>query len=196
MNATRYKIREMLRGFGLPLETGTGGRTKYNRTRAGLAKSHWADAACVGASTPESWKPIKGTVHHIRSKSYARRGRRQVCLPCKVGFTTHHKPCGHKNRGPKTFCPGKSISRAKAGVRFFGYQTPDVVRVEIPKGKNAGVHIVRLGVRANGSFDMKPKSGKHSRAAKTFKGSYKHIKRLVDRCGSFEYDFDLVAGGH
>ena len=160
MNATRYKTHDMLRGFGVPLETGTGGRTKYNRTRAGLEKSHWADAACVGASTPERWKLDKGTVHQIRTKSYARRGRRQVCLVNASGF-------------PR--------SGAKSGVRFFGYQTGDVVQVEIPKGKNAGVHVVRLSVRSDGRFDMKPENGK------MFTGSYRYIVGLMDRCGSFEY---------
>ena len=32
---------------------GSGGRTKFNRTTRGLSKTHWLDAACVGASTPE-----------------------------------------------------------------------------------------------------------------------------------------------
>ena len=167
MNAIRDKIRDMLRGFGLPLETGTGGRTKYNRTRAGLDKTHWADAACVGASTPESWQPVKGAAHRIRAKSYARRGRRQMCLVNAIGFP---------RVGPK------------AGVRFFGYQTGDVVRAEIPKGKNVGVHMVRLSVSVDGSFLMKPRSGE------AFKSSYKYITRLVDRCGSFEYEFNTVTG--
>lgn len=68
MNAARYAIRDMLEGFGLPVETGTGGQTKYNRTRAGLAKSHWADAACVGASTAEGWRVPAGEAQEIRAR--------------------------------------------------------------------------------------------------------------------------------
>ncbi|MCC3412341.1 MULTISPECIES: hypothetical protein, partial [unclassified Microcoleus] len=30
---------------GLPVTTGTGGQTQYNRTRMGLPKTHWLDAA-------------------------------------------------------------------------------------------------------------------------------------------------------
>ena len=52
VNATRWKLFEVLKQFGLPIETGTGGRTKYNRERLQLPKAHWIDAACVGASTP------------------------------------------------------------------------------------------------------------------------------------------------
>ena len=37
-----------LKQTGLPIEVSTGGKTKYNRTRLGLPKTHWLDAACVG----------------------------------------------------------------------------------------------------------------------------------------------------
>ena len=80
MNAARYAIRDLLEGFGLPLETGTGGQTKYNRTRAGMAKSHWADAACVGASTAEVWRVPAGEAQEIRAKSYARPANAQAIL--------------------------------------------------------------------------------------------------------------------
>jgi hypothetical protein len=36
-----------LQATGLPLEAGSGGRTKYNRSVRGLPKTHWLDAACV-----------------------------------------------------------------------------------------------------------------------------------------------------
>ena len=52
MNATRWALYHRLAALGLPLETGTGGQTKWNRTRRELPKTHWLDAACVGASTP------------------------------------------------------------------------------------------------------------------------------------------------
>jgi len=53
VNATRWLLFERLQGLGLPLETGTGGRTQWNRTRRGMPKTHWVDASCVGASTPD-----------------------------------------------------------------------------------------------------------------------------------------------
>ena len=53
VNQTRWALYRRLVATGLPVEVGTGGRTKFNRTRLGLPKAHWHDAACVGSSTPE-----------------------------------------------------------------------------------------------------------------------------------------------
>ena len=60
VNATRWLLFERLQRLGLPLETGTGGRTQWNRTRRGLPKTHWVDASCVGASPPEvvHWQQV------------------------------------------------------------------------------------------------------------------------------------------
>src|SRR5262245_8503585 len=46
VNATRWALFHQLAVQGLPLETGTGGGTKWNRTVRGLPKTHWTDAAC------------------------------------------------------------------------------------------------------------------------------------------------------
>jgi len=48
VNSTRWAVFENLKQTGLPVTTGTGGRTQYNRTRMGVPKSHWLDAVCVG----------------------------------------------------------------------------------------------------------------------------------------------------
>src|SRR4028119_230800 len=53
VNATRWELYRRLQSTGLPVEAGSGGRTKFNRKTRGLQKTHWADAVCVGASTPE-----------------------------------------------------------------------------------------------------------------------------------------------
>ena len=175
MNATRYAIRDMLEGFGLPVETGTGGQTKYNRTRAGLAKSHWADAACVGASTAEGWRVPAGEAQEIRAKSYARRGRRQTCLTDKSGF-----PAQAYGRPPE----------AKRGVRFFGYQTGDVVKVVKGKGKWAGAYRGRISVRASGTFVFSPRNKKTQ--PPSFQAG--EIVGLLDRCGSYEYSARMITG--
>ena len=49
INATRWALFNTLTATGLPVETGSGGRTKYNRTRLDIPKTHALDAACVGA---------------------------------------------------------------------------------------------------------------------------------------------------
>ena len=48
VNATRRVLFEALRRTGLPVTGHSGGRTKFNRTRLGIPKSHALDAACVG----------------------------------------------------------------------------------------------------------------------------------------------------
>lgn len=52
INTIRWALYERLQNTGLPIEVGTGGRTKYNRVLRGFPKTHWLDAVCVGASTP------------------------------------------------------------------------------------------------------------------------------------------------
>src|SRR5438876_11786618 len=44
---------ERLKALGLPVECGSGGRTKRNRLRQGVPKEHRTDAAAVGQRTPE-----------------------------------------------------------------------------------------------------------------------------------------------
>ena len=48
MNATRSALVERLRVLGLPVTGWSGGRTRWNRDRFGLPKTHALDALCVG----------------------------------------------------------------------------------------------------------------------------------------------------
>jgi hypothetical protein len=61
VNVTRWALFHRLAALGLPVETGTGGETKWNRTVRELPKTHWLDAACVGASTPPQLR-VNGTL--------------------------------------------------------------------------------------------------------------------------------------
>jgi len=130
VNATRWTLFQRLAQTGLPVECGSGGRTKYNRTVRGLAKSHWHDAACVGASTPETlW--LRGiTPLPIRAMGH---GTRQRCRTDKYGFPRAHR------------------ARQK---RFFGFQTGDIVKAVVPHGKYVGTWISRVVVKASGWFDL------------------------------------------
>ncbi|MDF5717434.1 MAG: RNA-guided endonuclease IscB [Rhizonema sp. NSF051] len=130
VNATRFKLLEVLRATGLPVETGSGGLTKFNRTNLGLPKTHYFDAACVGISTPEKLivkgvKPliIKATGH----------GSRQMAVTDKFGFPKSHK----------------------TNIKFhFGFRTGDIVKAYVPKGKNVGLHLGRVTTRKTGQFDI------------------------------------------
>lgn len=50
VNSTRWALYNKLKEFNLPINTGSGGLTKYNRISQGYPKKHWIDAACVGSS--------------------------------------------------------------------------------------------------------------------------------------------------
>jgi HNH endonuclease/RRXRR protein len=130
VNSVRWALWQGLQCFGLPLEVGTGGRTKWNRTRLGLAKSHWADAACVGASTPDYLNAAVGSVLLIVAKGH---GSRQTCGTNACGFPTRHR---------------------RRQKRWFGFRTGDLVRAVIPSGKYVGTHAGRVAVRRKPSFKL------------------------------------------
>lgn len=135
INATRWVLYGRLRATGLPLETGTGGRTKWNRTRQDLPKTHWLDAACVGASTPEHLASAGITPLLIAATGWQ---CRQMCLMDKRGF-------------PRT--------RAKVQSRVKGFRTGDMVRAVVKQGVKAGTYVGRVSVRATGSFNVTTPSG-------------------------------------
>jgi 5-methylcytosine-specific restriction endonuclease McrA len=135
VNATRWNLYEKLKETGLPVEVGTGGRTKYNRTIRGLDKTHYWDAACVGASTPEMLitsgvKPLL-----IAAKGH---GTRQQCRTDKFGF-------------PNRYC-----SRTKFHKQF---QTGDIVKAVVTSGKKVGTYVGRVATRATGSFNISTTDG-------------------------------------
>lgn len=133
VNATRWALFHQLCITGLPVECGTGGRTKYNRTRLALPKTHWLDAAGVGASTPESLHLLTLQAYLITSVG---RGSRQRCRTNAHGF------------------PRRYLSRGK---RHFGFQTGDIVHATVPRGTHIGVHVGRVTVRQRASFNLKGK---------------------------------------
>ncbi len=136
VNATRFCLFNRLKSTNLPVETGTGGRTSYNRTRLKLPKTHWLDAACVGVVS--SLKILTSKPLLIKAKGW---GSRQMCTTNKYGFPIKHK----------TRCQ-----------TFFGFKTGDMVQATLPRGKFAGTHVGRLIVRASGVFEMISSKGKVS----------------------------------
>jgi len=135
VNTTRWALYERLRQTGLPVETGTGGRTKWNRTTRELPKTHWLDAACVGASTPEHLI-TKGIVPLLITATG--RQRRQMCLMNQFGF-------------PRTKGKGPSMVR--------GFRTGDIAKAIIPKGTKVGTYVGRVAVRETGYFNITTTTG-------------------------------------
>jgi 5-methylcytosine-specific restriction endonuclease McrA len=81
VNSTRWALFNGLRTTGWPVSTGSGGLTKFNRTRLNLAKTHWLDAACVGKV--ESLKILTNKPLSIEATGH---GTRQMCRTDKFGF--------------------------------------------------------------------------------------------------------------
>jgi 5-methylcytosine-specific restriction endonuclease McrA len=135
VNCTRWALYERLQAFGLPVECGSGGLTKYNRTQRGLPKSHWLDAVCVGKSTPECLS-IDGVVPLlITAKGH---GSRQMCRMNRFGF-------------PRT--------SPKVAKHVRGFQTGDLVCAVVPTGRKAGTYVGRVAVRSSGSFNITTPAG-------------------------------------
>jgi 5-methylcytosine-specific restriction endonuclease McrA len=135
VNTTRWALYRRLVATGMPVEVGTGGRTKYNRTRLGLPKAHWTDAACVGASTPEALDTRGVRPLLIRATGH---GSRQMCRMDRFGF-------------PRT---GPKHARVVKGFR-----TGDMVRAVVTTGKKQGVYVGRVAVRTSGSFNLTTATG-------------------------------------
>ncbi|NEO38252.1 MAG: HNH endonuclease [Moorea sp. SIOASIH] len=133
VNTTRWKLYHVLKSIGLPVEVGSGGLTKFNRCRQSLPKTHWLDAANVGKVETliiEVTLPLL-----ITAKGH---GTRQLCRTNKYGFPTRH------------------CSR----IKFHkGFQTGDIVRAVVTKGKKIGTYVGRVATRKSGSFNVSTKSG-------------------------------------
>lgn len=138
VNATRWALFDRLKMTGLPLEADTGGRTKFNRVSQGYPKVHWIDAACVGGSGASVIVDPGQAILSIKAMGH---GSRQMCRTDKYGFSAHHR------------------LRQK---QHFGFQTGDMARAIIPKGKYAGIYIGRIVCRAAGNFDISTSRGKIS----------------------------------
>ena len=66
INSTRLALLERLKATGLPVEVSSGGETKFNRNQQQAPNSHWLNAVCVGASTPDNlkWQQVKPMPSH------------------------------------------------------------------------------------------------------------------------------------
>ena len=133
VNSTRWALWNRLKATELPVEVSSGGRTKWNRTRSGIPKTHCLDAACVGQTDViQNWQ------QPVLSIKVTGRGRYQRTLLTKHGF-----PRGY-------------LTRQK---RHFGFQTGDVVKATVTTGKKFGCYLGRAVIRANGSFSIQTAAG-------------------------------------
>jgi len=128
VNSTRWALFMRLKETGLPVSSGSGGLTKFNRTRLKLPKTHWLDAACVGQV--ESLSVLTNKPLLIKATGH---GTRQMCRTDKFGF------------------PSRNVPRNKF---VKGFQTGDIVKAVVTSGKKIGEYVGRVAVRSTGSFNI------------------------------------------
>jgi 5-methylcytosine-specific restriction endonuclease McrA len=128
VNASRQALWEALQDTGLPIEASSGGRTKFNRNRLGVPKSHALDAACVGdVENLTGWQKPALEIKATGRGTY-----------CRTNVNASGFPRGYRTRV-------KVVN---------GFQTGDIVRADVAKGKRSGIHLGRVAVRARGSFKV------------------------------------------
>ena len=133
VNNVRRTLAARLKASQLPVELSSGGRTKFNRYQHSIPKTPAHDAACVGEFNEiENWNIPTLQIN------CAGRGSYQRTRLNKYGF-----PRGYLMRQ-------KSVN---------GFQTGDMVKAVVTKGKKVGEYKGRVSVRANGYFNINDKTG-------------------------------------
>jgi hypothetical protein len=133
VNSTRWALYRRLQATGLPVITGSGGRTQYNRQRLGIPKTHALDAACVGPVTAIThWNVPTLTVRATGRGSYQRTRLNRFGFP--RGYLMRQK-------------------------QVQGFQTGDRVQAQVPSGKKAGTYQGRVAIRATGRFNIQTRQG-------------------------------------
>ena len=135
VNSTRNALVRALSDTGLPVELGSGGKTKYNRYRLHIPKTHALDAVCVGdVGVVVGWKRPTLNIKCTGRGSYSRTTMN------KYGF-----PRGY-------------LMRQK---RVMGFASGDMVRADIPnKLKAAGSYVGKVAIRKTGSFNIQTTTAK------------------------------------
>ena len=165
VNATRWALLNSLKATERAVEASSGGRTKDNRCRLDVPKTHALDAACVG--TVESVTSWRRPTLAIKA---AGRGSYQRTRLDKYGF------------------PRGSLMREKS---VKGFQTGDMVRATVTAGKKIGTYVGRVAVRASGSFNIQ--MGKDVVQGISYR--YCAMVQRADGYGySFNMDSNLSAG--
>ena len=126
VNATRWALFNALSATGLPVRTGSGALTKFNRHCFGVPKEHWFDALCVGRINGVSYDSCM----KVLNVSCAGRGQYKRTRTDKFGF------------------PICYFMRTK---RPHGVGLGDLVRMTVQKGKHPGIWTGRAFPSNDGS---------------------------------------------
>ena len=106
-SARTYTLQELAKNF--EVTTGEGWETYSNRKEVNLPKKHYYDAMCIGDNY--KYKIVTNKVLEVKAQG---RGSRQMCRMDRFGF-------------PRTKAKGSKIVK--------GFQTGDIVKAVVTKGK-------------------------------------------------------------
>ncbi len=165
VNSTRWALWRQLVATGLDVEVGTGGRTKWNRSRLQTPKEHCLDAACVGHVDA-----VERRQQPVLSIKATGRGSYQ-----RTRLTKHGFPRGY-------------LTRSKSA---FGFQTGDMVRAVVTTGKKAGTYLGRVAIRASGSFNIQTAVCKTGNGL--VQGIHHRFCKLVQRADGYGYSWAEIA---
>lgn len=164
VNSTRWKLFNSLKKTGLPVTTGTGAQTKFNRTQQGWPKRHYLDAAMV-SDTPK----LEILTNQPLLIKCAGHGNRQVIHVNKFGFSRKNKS-------------GELVRKSALVKQVKGFQTGDIVKAIVTKGKKIGSYLGKVAIRSTGSFNIKT-------VTETVQGiNYKYCS-IVHRKDGYLYGF-------
>ena len=150
----------------LDVELASGGRTKYNReVILKLPKDHHFDALCVGEVPEQGFVNLNQPVLYIKAQ-----GR------------------GSRFRGNTNKCGVITTKFKDNGKMKFGFQTGDIVKADVPKGKYTGTYIGRINTRSRGTFLLKTTDT-------AFDVNHKYC-RLVQRSDGYSYSQNRTSPAH
>ena len=133
VNSTRWNLANRLKATKLPIELSSGGKTKFNRFRLHIPKTHALDAVCVGeVDLVTNWN-----IPTLQVKCTGRGSYQRTRLD-KYGF-----PRGY-------------LMREKSAK---GFQTGDTVKAVVTQGKKTGKYKGRVAIRASGNFNIATEEG-------------------------------------
>jgi 5-methylcytosine-specific restriction endonuclease McrA len=162
VNATRWALFNALKTTNLPIEIASGGKTKYNRSRLNMPKTHALDAVCVGAvESIEDWNKPTLNIKPMGRGCYQR-----------TRLTAFGFPRGY-------------LTRIK---NIQGFQTGDMVKATVLKGKKNGIHTGRVAVRASGSFNIQT-------ATEVIQGISHRYCQIVQRGDGYGYSQSGAVNG-
>ena len=125
-SARTYTLKELAKDF--KVSTGEGWETYSNRKELKLRKEHYYDAMCIGDNY--KYKILTNRVLEVKAQG---RGSRQMCRMDRFGF-------------PRTQAKGSKIVN--------GFQTGDIVKAVVTKGKKIGTYLGKVAVRVSGNFNI------------------------------------------